>query len=541
MTSIGFKRHPHDTVARFTAEGLWQTDTLSERLDFQADTTPDRMFVQEADGRAFTFQQMARASLRFANALLALGLKKGDVVAIQLPSSIEFLIAYFGVTRMGGILATMHMPYSDGELEPLLEFSRARAVICAPADAKRDRPQTMDALRERLQLLDHVIVARGRAEGSRFLRMDDMVATGAETAVQDRPGAGDAALLCFTSGTSSAPKAVLHASETLLADARAYARTIATTEHDHAMIAPPFTHIFGLECVNNALCVGGSVVPLDQFTPLDFVGMIERCRPTIVYAAPAHLAATLRDKELHNRDFASVRQVILGGSICPPVVAREFEAFLPNGQVGILFGMTESLLVTQTPYNAPAEQRHGTVGQPVPGIEVRIVDPDGNPMGVGEEGELQLRGFTVMSGYLRNNVANEKSFTADGWFRCGDTATWDGHGNIAITGRSSDLINRGGVKINPADVEAAICEHPDVQQVALIPMPDPVLGEKICAVLITRENRPMTVADLSDFLTGQRVAKMRHPEHVVIVEEMPMTPTRKIIKKQLMNQIFPPA
>ena len=541
MASIGFNRHPKESVTRFTAEGFWGNDTLSDLLDAQADANPERMFVQEADGRNFTFRQMARASIRFANALLALGLTKGDVVAIQLPSSIEFLIAYFGVVRMGGILATLHMPYSDGELEPLLEFSGAKAVICAPADTKRDRPQAMDMLRDRLPELVHVIVARGRAEGARFLRMDDVIATGAETAVLDRPGAGDAALLCFTSGTSSAPKAVVHASETLLADARAYGKTIAATGRDHSMIAPPFTHIFGLECVNNALCVGGSVVPLDQFTPRDFAGMIERCRPTIVYAAPAHLAATLRDRELENRDLGSVRQVILGGSICPPVVAREFEGFLPNGRVGILFGMTESLLVTQTRYGASAEERHGTVGQPVPGIEVRIVDPDENPLGVGEEGELQLRGFTIMSGYLRNDAANEKSFTADGWFRCGDTATQDSHGNIAITGRSSDMINRGGIKINPADVEAAICEHPDILQVALIPMPDPILGERICAVLVTRESRPLTVAELSGFLTGQRITKMRHPEHIVIVEEMPMTPTRKIIKKKLVNLVFPPA
>jgi non-ribosomal peptide synthetase component E (peptide arylation enzyme) len=144
-----------------------------------------------------------------------------------------------------------------------------------------------------------------------------------------------------------------------------------------------------------------------------------------------------------------------------------------------------------------------------------------------------------MSGYLRNDAANEKSFTADGWFRSGDTAIKDSHGNIAITGRSSDIINRGGIKINPADVEAAICEHPDILQAALIPMPDPILGEKICAVLVTRKSRPITVSELSTFLTELRITKIRHPEHIVVVEEMPMTPTRKIIKKQLVNLVFP--
>jgi acyl-coenzyme A synthetase/AMP-(fatty) acid ligase len=430
------------------------------------------------------------------------------------------------------------MPYEESELSPLLEFSGAAAMICASADEKCDRPAMIDRLRNTLPEFKHVIVARGTGEGEQFLRFADMLAKGSLDDIADPPGAGDPALLCFTSGTSSAPKSVLHASETLLADARAYTKAIKGSFEDHSMIAPPFTHIFGLECVNNSLVVGGSVVPLERFTPAEFARMLVHQKPTIVYGAPVHLAATLRANELDGCDLSSVRQVILGGSICAPSVASEFESLLPNGRVGILFGMTETLLVTQTDGEADAPQRHGTVGRPLPGVEARIMGADGKPVGAGEEGELQLRGFTIMAGYIANDAANAKAFTEGGWFNCGDTAMWDGHGNIQITGRSIDVINRGGVKINPADIEAAISEHPDVVQVALIPKPDELLGERICAVLAMRAGASVTVQELGAFLEHRKIAKMRRPEHVVIMDELPMTPTKKVIKRKLFEQLF---
>ena len=438
---------------------------------------------------------------------------------------------------MGGVLATMHMPYTVSELEPLLRFAGAKAVICAPADDKRNRPMEMDELRGRIDELDHVIIAEESVADGQFLCFGDLMASGSPAPFADPPSAGDAALLCFTSGTSSAPKAVMHASETLLANARAYTKTIECGPEDLSMIAPPFTHIFGLECVNNALATGGAVVALDRYTPRAFVDMVCNYRPTIVYGAPAHLAQCLSENLLDGRDLSSVKHVILGGAICPPNVAREFEARLPNGRVGILFGMTESLLVTQTEYAAGGDERHGSVGRPVPGIDIRIVSENGGEVAQSEEGELQLRGFSIMAGYVGNDAANEKSFTDDGWFRTGDTAKWDPAGNVVITGRNSDVINRGGIKFNPTDTESLISEHPGVAQVALVPMPDEILGERICAVVTLSSSASLCLEDVCAFLADRGVAKMRWPERLVVVEEMPMTPTKKIIKNRLTKMI----
>lgn len=537
MSNPLFVRHSDEIARGRIAGGLWNEETAWGQLDEWAARTPDKPAVIEADGRTLSYRELSEASRRFANALLGIGVAKGDIVSIQLPSSAEFLIAYFGVTRMGGILATMHMPYREGEIEPLLRFSQARAIICGPRTEKYDGPRMMERMRSKLPALRHIIVSRGEDEGADVHLMSEMLRTGTLAPIVESPTASDPALMCFTSGTSSAPKAVIHAFETLMADARTYVTTIATGEQDRSLIAPPFTHIFGLECVDNIVLTGGTIIPLDQFTPERFATMLHGLRPTIVYGAPAHLAASLKSGVLDGLDLTSITQVILGGSICPPHVAREFEARLPNGKVGILFGMTETLLVTQTPFDADDSVRHCTIGSPVPGIEARIVDGGGNLVENGEEGELQLLGHTIMSGYVANDAANDRAFSEDGWFRTGDLACWDGRGNICITGRLVDVINRGGVKINPSDVESVIAEHDAVIEAALIPMPDDVLGERICAVVTLVPGKSMALDELCEFLRERKIAKLRWPERVVVVDAMPMTPTRKIIKGALRRQI----
>ena len=499
--------------------------------------TPDKAAIEDSDGRSCTYAELDERSLRFANSLLDLGIKPGDVVAIQLPSSIEFLTAYLGVTRMGGILATMHMPYREGELEPLVNFAEARAIICGPAAGSYEGPAMMRRLRQRIHSLEYVFVARGVSEADKVLSMEAMIDGAGTAPIAARPKPSDPAVLCYTSGTSAAPKGVMRSYESFTANARTYVHSIAQTDADRAMIAPPFTHVFGLLCANNTLYTGGTVLPLKHFEPVIYTDMIEALRPTVVYSAPAHLAATLKAGILPGRDLTSVRQVVLGGSICPPQVAAAFERHLPNGKVGALFGMTEVLLVTQTPLDASPAVRHGSVGKPIPGVEARIVAATGEVVAPGLEGELQLPGFTLLPCYIKNPEANAAAFTADGWYRTGDLAVCDPDGNIAITGRVKDLINRGGIKINPSDIENVIMRHDAVVLAAVIPMPDEVLGERICAFVTLVPGTTLELDELCQFLGAQDVGKMRWPERLVVVDEMPMTPTKKIIKGALQAQI----
>jgi cyclohexanecarboxylate-CoA ligase len=537
MTNPSFPPFARDLAEGYRSAGLWTSETFVTALDAFAARDPDKPVIEEWNGKASSYSELRERSIRLANAYLKLGLRKGDVIAIQLWSCTEFLTAYIAATRMGAILATMHMPYRDSELEPLLRFCEAKVVICGLPAGSYDGPAMMRRLQAKIPHVAHIIVVgQGLMDGSAH-RFEDLIAANDATPVADGPTPAEPALLCFTSGTSSNPKGVMHAFETLSANARAYSKTINLSADDRALIAPPCTHIFGLECFHNTLVTGGTVIPLAQYNPQTFAEMIEEMAPTVIYAAPAHLAGALKSSDLSHRRLDSVRQVILGGSICPPQVAADFEAFLPNGRVGNLFGMTEVLLTTQTPMDHSAFVRHSTIGPPVPGISARIVSDEGGEVAEGETGELQMRGFSVMSGYVKNPDANATSFTEDGWFRTGDLACWDNDGNIIIVGRKKDLINRGGVKINPTDIENTIMEHQSVVQAALVSMDDDVLGERICAFVTLASGATLDLDTLCRFLADKGVAKMRWPERIVVIDEMPTTPTRKIIKGALQQML----
>lgn len=537
MSHPSFPPFAANVAQNYRASGIWTKDTFVTALDNTASSVPQRPIVEEWNGKSWSYKDFERRSMQLANGFLKLGLRKGDVIAIQLPSCSEFLTAYIAATRIGAILATMHMPYRESELDPLLRFCGTKAIICGAAAGSYEGPAMMKRLKKKIAHIEHlIVVTQGSVEES-FHGFEDLIGANDASPIASGPEASEPALLCFTSGTSSSPKGVIHSFETLTANAKAYSKTIHLSSNDKSLIAPPFTHIFGLECFHNALVTGGTVVPLAQYNPQTFGQVIEATSPSVIYAAPAHLAGALKSGKLASHKLDSVRHIILGGSICPPQVAADFEAFLPNGRVGNLFGMTETLLTTQTPMDESAFVRHSTIGRPVPGISVRIVSDEGQELPASEIGEMQMRGFSIMSGYMKNPEANASSFTSDGWFRTGDLACWHPDGTISIVGRKKDLINRGGIKINPTDIENVIMKHPNVVQAALVSMEDDVLGERICAFVTLVPGETLNLNEVCQFLAEMGVAKMRWPERVVVIDEMPMTPTRKIIKGALQEKL----
>jgi non-ribosomal peptide synthetase component E (peptide arylation enzyme) len=182
------------------------------------------------------------------------------------------------------------------------------------------------------------------------------------------------------------------------------------------------------------------------------------------------------------------------------------------------------------------EVRFGTIGRATPGTQLRVVDAQENVLPPGEQGELHVRGCSLFSGYVGNEEATKNGFTADGWFRTGDLASMDAQGNVALCGRSKELINRGGVKFNPIDVEVAITNHPAVAQAAIAPLPDTVLGERACCFVILKPGASLNFDQLKDYLTENKFAKFTWPEQFVVVDEMPMTPTRKVMKAELVRR-----
>jgi cyclohexanecarboxylate-CoA ligase len=343
--------------------------------------------------------------------------------------------------------------------------------------------------------------------------------------------------MCYTSGTSAAPKAVPHSFQSLLANPRVCAAIFKVAPGDGLLSGPPLSHAFGIWVVTIALMRGATLHCLPMFTPPAFAQLLEQARPTHAFAAPAHMAAMLHAALLDGRDLASVRHLVISGSYCAPALKREIEARLPNGKAIELWGMTETFAVLMGDPDDPADLRHGFIGRPTPGSEARIADADGAVLAPGQEGELQVRGPSVFGGYFNNDSANAGTFTADGWMRSGDLAVMNEGGYVRLTGRLKDIINRGGVKFNPADVEALIERHASVLQSAIVPMPDPVLGERACCFVTVRPGTALTLADVTDWLARHQVAKPQWPERLEIIDEMPMTPTRKIIKGELIKRL----
>ena len=534
---VNFPKYQPELAQEFRAAGHWNEDTLTTYLDKWAAETPNKVAILSPETEV-TFAEWRDRSLRFANALLDLGLTRGDVVAIQYPNHPEFLIAYLGIAMMGGVMCTLHMPYRAGEMAPLMNHGQAKAVICTAGDDKYDAPGTMEALKGDVPSLEHVIVVgdppKGMAAGHRSFF--DLISHTEPRAIADPPKAQDPCILCFTSGTSASPKGVVRTYENFTSNARIYAPTIELTADDRVMVAPPFTHVFGLTCGTLGLYTGATNVLLSLFTPELYADRLINARPTVIFSAPAHVAATIKAGLLDNVDLSSIRDVVIAGSVCPPEVAADLERRLPHGRAGQLFGMTETVLIMQTPLDAPASVRHTSTGRKTIGIDVRITDPEtGATLPTDTEGELQLRGYTILPGYLNNPQANALSFTDDGFFRTGDLATVDADDNVVITGRVKDVINRGGIKINPTDIENILQAHPAIVLAALVPMPDDVLGERICLFVTLAPGASLSFEEVTDYLNDNGIAKMRWPERLEIIDEMPMTPTRKIQKGGLIK------
>jgi len=521
-------------VAGFVRAGWWGNDTLPGWLSARAADAGARTVLSGPEGKV-AYAELAIRAERFAAGLHALGLRRGDVITVQLPNVTEFIVAYVAIARIGAVMSTAHMPYRAAELRTLLAHSRARALICMSATKDYAPAAAALAMKPGLPALEHVIALGEPVEGAVSY-----------ASVAERKGAlpddcgpvpADPFLLLYTSGTSASPKAVPLTYQAMLGNARLGAPEHRITAADILLSAPPYTHLFGLYSFHLALATGASNLLLPAFTPQDLAQAIVQGRPTVLFTGPAHLAALQKSGLLESTDFSSIRLVVCSGSACPPELARAVAARLPNGRFTQLWGMTETQAGLYSRPDDPLEVSATTAGRPSPGTEVRIVDAAGASLAPGEEGEFQVRGSLMFPGYFDNAEANEAAFTDDGWFRTGDLAVLDAAGNVRITGRSKDVINRGGVKYNPRDIEDLLDAHPGIMQSAIVPMPDPVVGEKACCFIVPRPGSAPALEELCAYLLERGVAKYKLPERLETVAEMPLTPTRKIIKGRLAERL----
>ena len=518
--------------AYFRAQGWWRDETLGDWIDRCASNAPNRPAILAAD-RALTYQMFEADFHSLAAGLADAGIHRGDVVVVHLPNVPEFLIAWLAINALGAIMQTVHTPYGVRELGHLITHGGGKAAIALARAKDRSPAGDIVSLRQRIPGLRLVVAVGGDVPGA--INFSTLLEQGRGKSLPSRPDAGDPFLLLCTSGTTSSPKAVSVTFNHFLGNARMCAAEFGLKPDDRILCLAPYTHLYGLYALELGFAVGATACLLDLFTPAGFVETLKWSKPTVLIAGPAHIAPCIQQGLFADVDFTALRFAVLSGSTVPATLSVAFEDLLPNGRVVQAWGMTVQFGACSRPSDSRSV-RFETIGRATPGTELRVTDNEDRVLPSGEVGELHVRGCSLFSGYVRNPEASRAAFTADGWLRTGDLASMDEEGNVLLRGRTKELINRGGVKFNPIDMEIAIAGHPAVAQVAIAPVPDKVLGERASCFVVLKSGASLSFEELTAFLRERKFAKFTWPEQLAIVSDMPVTPTRKVMTAELVNR-----
>lgn len=514
-------------VERYTATDHWRDETFYELLSERAAAHPDRVALVDAYGRA-TYGDLKDRVERMATVLRANGIGRGDVVTIQLPNWIDFAYAFFALELLGAIANKVNPDFRAREMEFILNFSKSKGWICATTFRDFDYAKMMNDLRPKIPNVRFLGLV-GDGVGGDFVDLRTALADAAPlpAAERVRMDPDEVMRMAFTSGTTGDPKCVLHSFHTTLPACRLLTRDMEVTEDEVMLIYLPIGLNWGYLVLIQAIMEGAKAVLLDRFSGRAALEAIEREKVTFIPTAPASIIAVLNERDLESYDTSSLRVVITGGASCPVETLRDFQRRM-SGHLIELYGMLETGYHTYTRLTDQAEEVNGTIGRCVDGMGLRLIDSDGNDVAHGEVGEIACDGPSTHLGYYNNPSANAELFTDDGWFRTGDLGKFvDQAGNVQIVGRRKEIINRGGKKFFPREVEEILYTHPKVLHAAIVGVTDPRLGERNCLCLIPKPGASVALDEFVEFLRGE-VATYKLPEMLEIFDELPFTPTGKL-------------
>ena len=529
-----------ERIEAMTGAGFWGERTIIDYLDQAAGDAPDRVAIIGANsmtGRSETvsYRQLQRVTRRMALGLAALGVSQGDVVSFQLPNWWQFSAIYLACAHIGAIANPLMPIFRHREVSFMLGFAESKVVVVPRVFRGFDYPRMMAEVRAELPALEHVLVVEGGSEGSfeqalLETRHEDAPQAAGRLA-RDRPGANDISELIYTSGTTGQPKGVMHTANTLLGNIHQYVATLGLTGDDIILMASPLAHQTGfLYGLMMPVVLKTKVVLQDSWDPAVAARLIQDEGVTFTMASTPFVADLADTPAIGQYDTGTLRMFLTAGAPIPRVLVRRAEERL-RIRVISAWGMTENGAATMTRPDDPPEKVIETDGRAIAGMEVRVVNASGEPAATGSEGRLQARGMGNFVGYLKKPELFDTD--GDGWFETGDLARMDAEGYIRISGRSKDILIRGGENVPVAEVEGVLYGHPAIADVAIVGMPDPRLGERGCAFATLRPGCELSMEEMCVFLAEQKMAKQYFPERLEIVSEMPRTPSGKIQKFKL--------
>ncbi|GIW42558.1 MAG: long-chain-fatty-acid--CoA ligase [Candidatus Binatia bacterium] len=520
---------PASRLERHRARGEWPVPSAAQLLAERLRNAPDREFLIDGTQR-LSFRAFEDRVSRLVAGLRALGVRRGDVVSWQLPSWWEAAVLAVALEHLGAVQNPILPIYRETEVGFIARETGTRILFVPGTFRSFDYRELARSVRAQVPSIEHVVVVRDRPfEGARAF--GDLLGERDGRAPVERD-LHEVSFVFYTSGTTSEPKGVLHSTSTLGAFARANARVSGSSESDVSLLQFPLTHIGGLAAfVVLPLLVGSRVVYLDVWDPERALDLVEKEGVTSAGGPPPILQGILSAPGFRPERVRTLRTAGTGAADIPPELVREVRRRLGVKSFRS-YGLTECPMLTSGRPEDPEEKCVSTDGRPSPGCEVRIVDESGRACPPGTEGEIECFGPQLCLGYW-NSELDREAFTADGFLRTGDLGILDEEGYLRVTGRKKDIIIRKGENLSAKSIEDVLYEHPAVADAAVVGLPDPECGEKVCACVVLRPGASLTLAELARFMEEKRVMKQKIPERLEILPSLPRNATGKVKKFEL--------
>ena len=531
----GVTPFPPEFAARYRAKGYWEDRSIAAVWEEMCGRYAQRISVIDGDA-AVTYEALNRIASNLALNLLDLGIRPRDRLVLQLPNRVHFVYLYFALQKIGAI-PVMALP-----AHRYLEISQFVRQADAAGYVAMDKARDFDfrVLARRLQSeqpqLKHAIFLGEPAE---FIPLEELAAKPASRHTRELETIAidptDPALFLLSGGTTGIPKLIPRTHNDYVYNSKMAGSVTAIDDGSVLLDVLPISHNLPLACpgLQGFIFRGATVVLSTDLSAEAIFRLVEKHRVTHIHAVPALLIRWLADPAISRFDLSTLRVIQSGGQRLQPETRIRCEQLIPSVTVQENFGMAEGVLMFVR-LDDPIEVRRETVGRPIcPDDEIMLLDDDDNIVPFGEVGEFCCRGPYTLRGYYAAEEHNRRAFTPDGFYRSGDLMRQHSSGNYMVEGRKKDLINRGGEKISAEEIENLILSHPAVQNAACVPVPDPELGERMCACVVLNPGDRLSFDELIAFLETKEMARIKLPERLLIVSELPLSNFGKVAKRQL--------
>jgi 2,3-dihydroxybenzoate-AMP ligase len=524
---------PPEYARRCREKGYWRDQSLAREFDVVFKKYSSRAALIDGN-RNYSYGDIDRLSDNLALNLLELGLQPLDRVVPALPNCAEFVLLYFALQKIGCIPIAALVTHRYAELSQFVQLSGATTCVYPERQGDFEFEPVIQRVQKEnaslrfclsLSALKKLIEEKAKLPQNELqkIRIDPV----------------DPCIFQLSGGTTGIPKLIPRTHNDYAYNSKTAAAVCGVTQDSVLLLALPIAHNLPLACpgIQGYFFQGGKVVLSPTTRPEQIFSLIQEFRATHLKVVPALLIRLINDPSISRFDLSSIKLIQSGGQKMQPEVRLKTHQLFPGCFVQENFGMSEGMLFFVRP-DDPQEVRLETCGRPIcPDDEVRLVDGEGREVAAGEVGELTCRGPYTLRGYFGVPDYNAKQFTQDGFYCSGDLMRRHPSGNYVVEGRKKDLINRGGEKISAEEIENLILSHPAVQDAACVPVPDPNLGEKMCACVVLKNNRSLTFTELVDFLKEKEIAKFKLPERLEIVPEFPVSTFGKVSKKALVELV----